>query len=1089
MPTNLESFFTYNGNPDEDGFYDLIKDCQNSMLCHKVILELFMNALKLSSLRYRGQPEPTIWPPGIPNEASLDDILTYIPEEVKDPMEQVFFEQWKNTPDGDEIGNNAWYVETYAGSVGGAGVPVSLQAAMNFVRAAYYTGEYNDLQKIYDEKGWSVTDIPEPLPNSDTQDPPTKADVITFCGELKTWIQKNDPEVIALTNLQDATTYGDADAILTAILGASPIANVDIPDFCTALVNEIEATNKSGLPSTIGARRQLIRSSLAEINKGGSVWNTCENLKALTQQFTAKSENQWRLIPSKAFTLINNLFYTGLTLADQTDADSAKASILQIFKDFQSSFSVTTYLFQELNNTCSEQIKIIIPDLATLDAWSNEINDPIPKTIHYSNIELLMKSVCDILENIPLTYNGSDANLFSFTDYDNINAYSSWEDGNSLTSDTLKIFPDAVEYEPDPHFDVPTPIDQPFRPVYGIFTYGEDTYFKFFNVGSVITDGSFYFENTSNPTLVETDYYPGSSASGALTIELGICEINDKDTVPFGGIKGITLEGTESTMPSGTVYKEQNGKSISKQNFFAAIRLLSKWKDLNGQRSYQVLYSTIPGEDNYDTHLIWYVASGNLDRTDKVDDSLCLWQWLASEENSESYGRLPEILGLPLDREIIGKSAEQIWPGVSMEATIGGETFYVEDYTPLKFFNFNITGISIYKPATSKPFETYIETNTPCPNLPSEIDAILKRDTKKGDLSEEADLILQLFNFSYYRRSANVGSTNKVIKWVPAKYRPDDLDDGIDLGDEGQPQNRNAIGINQPISLRSNTNALHFKKYTGPDGSAHTSLKNKGNPLYKTKGKREPAGKVMAKLKDHVSGGLTTFPIKNSSLSATGFGDWVLENSEDHVLEEWKELKSTNQSELPTNQEWCHLLGHGDSGDERLGNFVSGSFHCNTEQLAMESKERRSITQQAPKGKYHLRSTAYLFNDDHKLLKDDYLTNDAAYQKMVKVYSALQVKKGKTMKLTGAGTVMPLAAFFRYKIYGSFDSDGEDAAAGSQVELKLFDHIFEGQSEFIDQHQFNILKHAAWFCVAGMDAFDKWYKEQVVALNAKMETE
>ena len=37
-----------------------------------------------------------------------------------------------------------------------------------------------------------------------------------------------------------------------------------------------------------------------------------------------------------------------------------------------------------------------------------------------------------------------------------------------------------------------------------------------------------------------------------------------------------------------------------------------------------------------------------------------------------------------------------------------------------------------------------------------------------------------------------------------------------------------------------------------------------------------------------------------------------------------------------TNQEWCHLIGHGDGGDETQQNLVAGSKHCNTEQLAIE---------------------------------------------------------------------------------------------------------------------------------------------------------
>ena len=51
---------------------------------------------------------------------------------------------------------------------------------------------------------------------------------------------------------------------------------------------------------------------------------------------------------------------------------------------------------------------------------------------------------------------------------------------------------------------------------------------------------------------------------------------------------------------------------------------------------------------------------------------------------------------------------------------------------------------------------------------------------------------------------------------------------------------------------------------------------------------------------------------------------------------------STDEKSYPvrTDQEWCHLVGHGDGGGEVFENFVSGSKHCNTEQLAIEIGQR-----------------------------------------------------------------------------------------------------------------------------------------------------
>jgi hypothetical protein len=50
--------------------------------------------------------------------------------------------------------------------------------------------------------------------------------------------------------------------------------------------------------------------------------------------------------------------------------------------------------------------------------------------------------------------------------------------------------------------------------------------------------------------------------------------------------------------------------------------------------------------------------------------------------------------------------------------------------------------------------------------------------------------------------------------------------------------------------------------------------------------------------------------------------------------------KDASRTRLRTMQEWCHLFGHGDGGKEVGPNFVAGSKHCNTEQLALELSHR-----------------------------------------------------------------------------------------------------------------------------------------------------
>lgn len=66
------------------------------------------------------------------------------------------------------------------------------------------------------------------------------------------------------------------------------------------------------------------------------------------------------------------------------------------------------------------------------------------------------------------------------------------------------------------------------------------------------------------------------------------------------------------------------------------------------------------------------------------------------------------------------------------------------------------------------------------------------------------------------------------------------------------------------------------------------------------------------------------------------------------------------EASLRTAQEWCHLIGHGDGGTEEYGNFVGGSEHCNTEQLAIETGQRTA--RKSYNVNLYGKVTAYLFD-------------------------------------------------------------------------------------------------------------------------------
>lgn len=127
---------------------------------------------------------------------------------------------------------------------------------------------------------------------------------------------------------------------------------------------------------------------------------------------------------------------------------------------------------------------------------------------------------------------------------------------------------------------------------------------------------------------------------------------------------------------------------------------------------------------------------------------------------------------------------------------------------------------------------------------------------------------------------------------------------------------------------------------------------------------RASAGSVMASaLSEFTFDQGAGFP--KSSLSATQFTGQMIQLDE-KIKAQWSidNGASTNPS-LQTDQEWCHLLGHGDGGPEELGNFMAGSKHCNTEQLAIEVGQRRiTHNDDIPKdikAKFKAKITAYLF--------------------------------------------------------------------------------------------------------------------------------
>jgi len=279
-------------------------------------------------------------------------------------------------------------------------------------------------------------------------------------------------------------------------------------------------------------------------------------------------------------------------------------------------------------------------------------------------------------------------------------------------------------------------------------------------------------------------------------------------------------------------------------------------------------------------------------------------------------------------------------------------------------------------------------------------------------------------------------------------------------------------GINMPVAMNVAENKLtlaNSKKHRGV-------IKNKGSYLEKSKRIRVDAGKVMKTIVPYRKN-----LIAGNTLPATSFANTILiknKGQDTNPLKDWQQIKQTSYVQFPTDQEWCHLKGHGDGGDERVGNFVSGSFHCNTEQLSIESGQR--ITTQKNTDTYLLKTTAYLILDDSMKLDDaggNYLGLDKSY--IANAYKTNYTILGNNNKrkviqdadLEKTGDNAPLGMFIRYKVLEKdFVKD---------TYLKRFDYIFEGQGEFFDENQYNIIYYTLLYLLNPLEFWKEFYDHYI----------
>lgn len=265
--------------------------------------------------------------------------------------------------------------------------------------------------------------------------------------------------------------------------------------------------------------------------------------------------------------------------------------------------------------------------------------------------------------------------------------------------------------------------------------------------------------------------------------------------------------------------------------------------------------------------------------------------------------------------------------------------------------------------------------------------------------------------------------------------------------------------------------------------------------------------------------------VTRAKLPATAFAETILLKDED-TKTQWAEdnddiaqASDVSANSLKTKQEWCHLYGHGDGGREELGNFVAGSEHCNTEQLAIETGLRR-ITQSNdfdPRIKDNIKAkiTAYLMpnrgawvdrvfdkKEVDKLFKDapngwrekffkkreeqkgedtdtgyELKTNGELRSADKDLAEGIKTAKNATEKLklinlrrtlrAECFMYLPLARYMRYKIYYKNN--------------KIFDHVYYAQSESFDHNECKILDRSVEYAIYKAIGQENKYKEKLKA--------
>lgn len=165
----------------------------------------------------------------------------------------------------------------------------------------------------------------------------------------------------------------------------------------------------------------------------------------------------------------------------------------------------------------------------------------------------------------------------------------------------------------------------------------------------------------------------------------------------------------------------------------------------------------------------------------------------------------------------------------------------------------------------------------------------------------------------------------------------------------------------------------------------------------------------------------------------------LLASEQVRVFVRSRDIKLDGGNRVRTDQEWCHLLATSLRGHEEFYNFVLGSKHCNSEQLAIES--------------------ALLFSLDA-------------------VRGARRALKVKISAYVVPNTSELLGEVIRYKVLMTTENGDEDRL--------LLDHLIDAQSESLSYLEYRVL-HETVRRVIALELGEEHVKEYVDRLNRRIE--